>query len=75
MTDTCEEDDASADIRQEQKKLDAADLVIFQFPLYWMGFPAILKGWFDRVYQQGYALDIPTKVLDQAMFKVIAPAR
>ncbi|XP_030060526.1 NAD(P)H dehydrogenase [quinone] 1 [Microcaecilia unicolor] len=45
----------SKDIVQEQKKLDSADLVIFQFPFYWFGLPAILKGWFDRVLTQGYA--------------------
>ncbi|XP_027788964.2 NAD(P)H dehydrogenase [quinone] 1 isoform X1 [Marmota flaviventris] len=39
----------SPDIVAEQKKLEAADLVIFQFPLQWFGVPAILKGWFERV--------------------------
>ncbi|XP_060110233.1 NAD(P)H dehydrogenase [quinone] 1 [Heteronotia binoei] len=45
----------SADIVAEQKKLQDADLVIFQFPLQWFGVPAILKGWFDRVLTQGFA--------------------
>ncbi|XP_048372171.1 NAD(P)H dehydrogenase [quinone] 1 [Sphaerodactylus townsendi] len=45
----------SADIVAEQKKLEAADLVIFQFPLQWLGVPAILKGWFDRVLTSGYS--------------------
>ncbi|XP_016044305.1 NAD(P)H dehydrogenase [quinone] 1 [Erinaceus europaeus] len=40
----------SPDIVAEQKKLEAADLVIFQFPMYWFGLPAILKGWFERVF-------------------------
>ncbi|XP_004584238.2 NAD(P)H dehydrogenase [quinone] 1 [Ochotona princeps] len=39
----------SPDIVAEQKKVQAADLVIFQFPLQWFGIPAILKGWFERV--------------------------
>jgi len=33
----------------------AADAVIFQFPLWWFGMPAILKGWFDRVWAYGLA--------------------
>uniref|UniRef100_H3AHP9 Ribosyldihydronicotinamide dehydrogenase [quinone] n=2 Tax=Latimeria chalumnae TaxID=7897 RepID=H3AHP9_LATCH len=45
----------SSDIIEEQKKLQAADLVIFQFPFYWFSMPAILKGWFDRVFTQGFA--------------------
>ncbi|XP_071087843.1 ribosyldihydronicotinamide dehydrogenase [quinone]-like [Haliotis cracherodii] len=45
----------SADIKVEIEKLKRADLVIFQFPLYWFSVPAILKGWFDRVYTMGFA--------------------
>ncbi|HSI59860.1 MAG TPA: NAD(P)H-dependent oxidoreductase [Ideonella sp.] len=43
------------DILVEQDKLAAADLVIFQFPLWWYGVPAILKGWADRVLTHGFA--------------------
>ncbi|HYF17258.1 MAG TPA: NAD(P)H-dependent oxidoreductase [Ramlibacter sp.] len=38
----------------EQAKLAWADLVIFIFPVWWFGVPAILKGWIDRVF----ALDV-----------------
>ena len=41
------------DIVAELEKLEAADLVIFSFPLYWFSVPAILKGWFDRVFVSG----------------------
>ncbi len=43
------------DIASEQQKLQAADAVIFQFPLWWFGMPAILKGWIDRVFAYGLA--------------------
>ena len=45
----------SHDIVIEQDKLRAADLVIFQFPLWWFGLPAMLKGWVDRVMTMGFA--------------------
>lgn len=45
----------AADVKREQDRLSAADLVIFQFPLWWYSVPAILKGWFDRVLACGYA--------------------
>lgn len=45
----------SPDIVAEQKKLQAADLVIFQFPMQWFGVPAILKGWFERVLVAEFA--------------------
>ena len=45
----------AADILTEQDRLAAADLVIFQFPLWWYAVPAILKGWADRVLTYGFA--------------------
>lgn len=30
------------------------DFVIFQFPPWWYSVPAILKGWFDRVFAYGF---------------------
>ena len=44
-----------ADIKAEHEKLEWADLVILQFPLWWFSMPAILKGWVDRVFAYGYA--------------------
>jgi NAD(P)H dehydrogenase (quinone) len=43
------------DVQGEQVKLRQADAVIFQFPLWWFSFPAILKGWVDRVFAFGLA--------------------
>ena len=43
------------DVAAEQAKLLAVDAVIMQFPLWWYGLPAILKGWIDRVYAFGFA--------------------
>ncbi|MET8505218.1 NAD(P)H-dependent oxidoreductase [Streptomyces sp. NPDC004787] len=43
------------DIRAEQRKLLAADLVLLHYPLWWFTMPAILKGWFDRVFTAGFA--------------------
>uniref|UniRef100_A0A1A8NBQ5 NAD(P)H dehydrogenase [quinone] 1 n=1 Tax=Nothobranchius pienaari TaxID=704102 RepID=A0A1A8NBQ5_9TELE len=48
----------SEDIRQEQDKVKQADLIIFQFPMYWFSVPAILKGWIDRVLTQGFAFSL-----------------
>lgn len=45
----------SADVVAEQAKVAAADLVLFQFPVWWFSMPAILKGWVDRVFSRGFA--------------------
>ncbi|REH36765.1 NAD(P)H dehydrogenase (quinone) [Paraperlucidibaca baekdonensis] len=41
------------DIAAELEKIQAADLVLLSFPLYWFSVPAILKGWIDRVFVSG----------------------
>jgi len=41
------------DIVAELEKIQWADLLIFNFPIYWYGMPAILKGWIDRVFISG----------------------
>ena len=48
----------SPDVAEEQRKLLWADLVVFHFPLWWYGMPAILKGWVDRVYALGFAYGV-----------------
>lgn len=48
----------TGDIRTEQSKLRDADTLVLQFPLWWYGMPAILKGWFDRVFAAGFAFGV-----------------
>ncbi|RKR15216.1 NAD(P)H dehydrogenase (quinone) [Maribacter vaceletii] len=45
----------SDEIREEMELLIKADVLIFNFPLWWFGMPAILKGWVDRVLAYGFA--------------------
>lgn len=48
-----ETDTLPTDVRREIERLQRADLVILQFPLWWHGMPAMLKGWMDRVFVSG----------------------
>lgn len=47
----------SKEISTEIQKLINCDLLIFQFPLWWGGMPALLKGWIDKVFARGVAYD------------------
>jgi NAD(P)H dehydrogenase (quinone) len=50
-----EHDGFAPDVQSEMDKLFACDVLILQFPLWWFGLPAILKGWVDRVFAEGRA--------------------
>lgn len=58
------------DIQEEIEKIAWADLIIFQFPVWWSSIPAILKGWIDRVFVQGLVVDIARgKVYAEGLLK------
>lgn len=44
-------------LAEEKRDLTQAQVLILVFPTWWFGFPAILKGWFDRVWTPGVAYD------------------
>jgi NAD(P)H dehydrogenase (quinone) len=48
-----EVDGFSVEVEAEIAKIESAELMIWQFPLWWFGLPAILKGWVDRVFAMG----------------------
>ncbi len=45
----------SLDIEAEMEKVKNADLLIFHFPLWFYGPPAIMKGWIDRILAMAFA--------------------
>ena len=44
------------ELQAEMDKVTWCDALVFQFPLWWLGRPAILKGWVDRVFAVTFAL-------------------
>jgi NAD(P)H dehydrogenase (quinone) len=56
------------DIREEMGKLFWCDALILQFPLWWFGLPAILKGWVDRVFASGGRIYGGGKWYDKGVF-------
>ena len=56
------------DIQAEMDKLFWCDALILQFPLWWFGLPAILKGWVDRVFASGGRIYGGGKWYDKGVF-------
>src|SRR5690606_23688534 len=44
-------------VQDEAQRLRQAEGLVLVFPTWWFGFPAVLKGWFDRVWAPGIAYD------------------
>jgi putative NADPH-quinone reductase len=47
----------SSKVSAEMERLVNSDALVLIFPTWWFGFPAILKGWFDRVWAPTVAYD------------------
>ena len=46
-----------ADVLAEQARIDRADTLVLVYPIYWWSLPALLKGWVERVFSNGWAFD------------------
>jgi NAD(P)H dehydrogenase (quinone) len=46
------------DVAVQQEKIKAANALAFIAPMYFVGFPAILKGWIERVFTLGFAFGL-----------------
>lgn len=43
------------DVAREQERVDRADALVLIYPVFWWSMPAMLKGWIDRVFSNGWA--------------------
>ena len=47
-----------SDVAAQQEKVAQAEALAFISPVYFVGFPAILKGWIERVFTLGFAFSL-----------------
>lgn len=58
------------DIKEEMEKVKWADLLIFQFPIFFTSMPAIMKGWIDRILAPGFGFNpVTNNAYDTGLFK------
>ena len=48
-------EDPPEDIEAHMARVEAAQALVFVFPVWWWSVPAVLKGWFDRVLRVNWA--------------------
>jgi putative NADPH-quinone reductase len=56
---THKEPGVGPDLQRHADDLRWAELLVLVYPTWWSGFPAILKGWVDRVWVAGVAWELP----------------
>ncbi|MFP4304055.1 MAG: NAD(P)H-dependent oxidoreductase, partial [Rhodosalinus sp.] len=54
-----------APVRDYAERLARADALIFVYPTWWFGLPAMLKGWLDRVLLPGFAFVLRPDAMPQ----------
>lgn len=61
-----------ADVLREQERIDSSDTIVFIYPDFWTAAPAMLEGWFQRVWTYGFAYGDPPKMktLEKAVFLI-----
>lgn len=63
--------DIGEDILKEQEKINNANIIVFIYPDFWTEAPALLVGWFQRIWTYGFAYGkSQMKILDKALFLV-----
>ena len=60
----------TAGLEQEVCRLRWADSLVLVYPTWWMGPPAILKGWLDRVWLPGIAAKFDTGVVAPGLTRI-----
>lgn len=50
--------DYPEDVAAEIARVERADHLVLVFPVFWWSMPAVLKGWIDRVFVNGWAFGV-----------------
>ena len=66
---TVQKNEIEPEIKQELDKVFAANYIIFIAPTWWGSFPAIVKGWLDRVLLKGAVFDVPDGIFKNGYLK------
>jgi NAD(P)H dehydrogenase (quinone) len=56
----------------EQARVDRHEAIALVFPVWWWSFPAMLKGWIDRVWNRGWAYDPSRLALKRGLLLGVA---
>ena len=47
--------DFKIDVKSEQEKLKKAEIIVFQFPVFWYSYPSLMHKWMEDVFVFGFS--------------------
>ena len=47
--------DFNIDVKKEQEKLIKADIIVFQYPIFWYSMPSLLHRWVEKTFVHGFS--------------------
>lgn len=62
----------SEEVQREMERIKKHDAIIFVFPVWWHSIPAILKGYIDRVFNNGFAYGTSKLPIDKIRWVALA---
>ncbi|MBM3567780.1 MAG: NAD(P)H-dependent oxidoreductase [Alphaproteobacteria bacterium] len=51
-------------------RLERTEALVLVYPTWWFGMPAMLKGWFDRVWMPGVAFDLDAETITPRLTRI-----
>ena len=64
--------DQPLDISREQALIQAHDMVVLQFPLYWFSSPSLLKQWQDEVFTSAFSIGESNRVKGKQFMVIVS---
>lgn len=57
-------------VEEEQTLLKEADVIVFQFPIFWYSYPSLMKHWVEDVFVHGFAYGTEGTALKGKKFQI-----
>ena len=65
-----DEEGFAPQVEKDQALLKDADVIVFQFPIFWYSYPSLMKHWVEEVFAHGFAYGTGGTALKGKKFQI-----
>ena len=65
-----DEEGFAPQVEKDQALLKDADIIVFQFPIFWYSYPSLMKHWVEEVFAHGFAYGTGGTALKGKKFQI-----